>query len=287
MSMAGRNGGDRLRGFTLVELLVVVAIVSLLIALLLPSLRQATEQARIAVCASNLHQWGHALTGYSADNHGLTMGSARFSNYPEHQSAQSVRRFPDYISIKPTKEGEWNVERINPYINFAFDPERRTAGRILICPSTDVAWYAEQIQAAWVTWETPRNFTHVPYSYYGRVNEWAQYTRNSAPQDLTESRLTGGRLVMSDVLVLGRSGGSQPNFRYNHGIYGWAYNWTGHPAYIDFDEPEIAGSNRLFGDGAVRWKSRGAFPIEHMQTPTNYPDGWIERNNDIDSAHYY
>ena len=43
-------------GFTLVELLVVIAIIALLAALLLPALSQARQQARTARCVSNLRQ---------------------------------------------------------------------------------------------------------------------------------------------------------------------------------------------------------------------------------------
>ncbi len=54
-----------LRAFTLVELLVVVAIISLLIAILLPTLSGAREGAKRAVCLSNLRTIGDALTSYA------------------------------------------------------------------------------------------------------------------------------------------------------------------------------------------------------------------------------
>jgi prepilin-type N-terminal cleavage/methylation domain-containing protein len=44
------------RAFTLIEVLVVVAIIALLVAILLPSLRNAREEARSAVCASRMRQ---------------------------------------------------------------------------------------------------------------------------------------------------------------------------------------------------------------------------------------
>jgi prepilin-type N-terminal cleavage/methylation domain-containing protein/prepilin-type processing-associated H-X9-DG protein len=57
-------------GFTLVELLVVVAIIGVIISLLLPSLRKARLAAYETVCISNMHQWGIAMQMYVDANHG-------------------------------------------------------------------------------------------------------------------------------------------------------------------------------------------------------------------------
>ncbi len=92
----------RRAGFTLIEILVVVAVIALLVAILVPSLRQAREQAKTAVCGSNLKTTGHAVFYYTEDNRG---------------------HFPD--------SGEW-AERVHLYVERLRSGTKRFDDRLLL-----------------------------------------------------------------------------------------------------------------------------------------------------------
>jgi prepilin-type N-terminal cleavage/methylation domain-containing protein/prepilin-type processing-associated H-X9-DG protein len=69
--------GAAARGFSLIELLVVIGIIALLLALLFPALRRARQQSVTVKCRSNLQQIGQALLLYANNNDGWIFPPSR------------------------------------------------------------------------------------------------------------------------------------------------------------------------------------------------------------------
>lgn len=67
--LKNRHRNDR-KGFSLVELMVVIAIIVILVFLSFVGISRARASARSAVCTSNLRQIGSAMIAYTIDNNG-------------------------------------------------------------------------------------------------------------------------------------------------------------------------------------------------------------------------
>lgn len=130
----GRTG-DLHRGFTLIEILVVVAIIALLISILLPSLRAAREQARRTVCAANLNQQHVGLRSYSIDYKGYLPWRGWFS-YTISETQREA-----YGTGSNTTKTLVNLAMImGKHLGMSKTPNRQSVlGKewdILYCPST-------------------------------------------------------------------------------------------------------------------------------------------------------
>ncbi len=100
---------NRKRGFTLIEILVVISIIAILAALLLPTLSRAREQARRTVCINNIKQIG--LSAYMfAQNRGG-------SSFYEDETTNDIWRLNSKVSLG------------------ILIPDFVTNTRILYCPS--------------------------------------------------------------------------------------------------------------------------------------------------------
>lgn len=79
----------RLRGFNLIELLVVISVLALLSAILIPIVNAVRDSARTTKSLSNLRQMASAMQMYSSDNNGL-YPIGYFNPAPEDSDGNSI-----------------------------------------------------------------------------------------------------------------------------------------------------------------------------------------------------
>ncbi len=112
----------RRRGFTLVELLVVIGIIALLIGILLPALNKAREQANRVACMSNLKQIGNAYIMYINANKGWLPSTPK----------TGAGVFEDAIWWQVARIDDIGFGGMGPYLNLSKDNTK-----VLRCPSDD------------------------------------------------------------------------------------------------------------------------------------------------------
>ena len=124
-------------GFTLIEVLAVLAILGLLIALLLPAVHSAREAARRVQCLNNLHQMGIALHAYHEVHASFPHGLAAGMTAPGTLSNQPCLGWAPYLF--PYLEQSQVYNALNLDLNALAFKQQSTAFRsridVLLCPS--------------------------------------------------------------------------------------------------------------------------------------------------------
>jgi len=148
-------------GFTLIELLVVIAVIALLMGILMPALRAARGQARMAACAAQLRQYGLAWAQYAGDNDGFNIEYA-----PSSQWASGgfwFYQLGPYFSAKDFAKGQGDT--------------RRGVMKILRCPAAAV-------------WRNPYNDTSPLYGAHDLAWRWRAQVGDQGREEVHEGSYT-------------------------------------------------------------------------------------------------
>lgn len=177
------------KAFTLVELLVVVAIIALLLGILLPALSKAKEVARRSVCMSSLNQMSTATFAYATANKGWT---------PDWGGVNADDAHPWYNASRNLQKSGVGPVVIGKTMEYEFLPENPA---ITYCPSRDPEGrYAERARDyGWISWGSDQTNWEL-----GRTVEYS-YQHRLARQlgDVDAGEAFGGDLAIVDNFRLG------------------------------------------------------------------------------------
>ena len=98
-------------GFTLIEVLVSIAIIGILIALMVPAVQKVRESANRVHCQNNLKQIGLAVHGYHGNAHRLPLGAKNDRPVP-----LTAPRTTYLLELYPYLEQEATYRRFDPHV---------------------------------------------------------------------------------------------------------------------------------------------------------------------------
>lgn len=128
-------------GFSLIDLLVSIAVITVLIGLLMPSVAQVREAARRVICASNVRQHGLGIAMYADDFHGF-LPYSKYSNVARSSSQQYQ---PELTTMLRSEDdpGQWDG------LGVMFAQEYIDAPGVFYCPSHHGQHYFADYASQW------------------------------------------------------------------------------------------------------------------------------------------
>jgi prepilin-type N-terminal cleavage/methylation domain-containing protein/prepilin-type processing-associated H-X9-DG protein len=240
------------RGFTLVELLVVIGIIALLIAMLLPAMNLAKEQAKRAQCGSSLHNAGMALHMYANDNKG---------KLPQH-AGNSYWLFDIPI---PTRDAmlKCGARRANFYC--PSNADLQNDDRLWAFPTGVDS--SSVHSATGYQWLMKRYNAPMPPLLHGRkyVEKITERIRFTLPGNQSVE-LRPAEVEIGTDMVQSRGAAGTPGENFSGSLGG--HPLPHHTAHMRGNK--AAGGSILFLDGHVEWRDLKAMRVWHQHSGNNY-----------------
>lgn len=167
-----RHRSSGARGFTLVELLVVIGIIALLISILLPSLSKAREQAQSVKCKSNMRQIYMGCFMFAQDNKSRLPRGAKIEDVAAgNPNAWKLEKSLAWLMAgqgagdRTTSVGQADFDRGGLWTYMGVTGSARP--QVLLCPSDSDANDPIRYGGSIMMPKSPRNFT---YAFNGEIN---------------------------------------------------------------------------------------------------------------------
>jgi prepilin-type N-terminal cleavage/methylation domain-containing protein len=255
------------KAFTLVEVLVVVAIIAMLVAILLPSLNRAREQARSAVCLANLRTLGVACHGYLlSERNKFCWGAVYPPNRALRPNEDPWGMVTYYFGGNSANGYPADKRPLNRYVQNTVHWGDKSDLRVYACPSDKGAREDDD-----ATGKFGSKTAYVSYgtSYQSNQN-WRFFSEKAeGAADTPEGSVRRFQLVNRIIYILERKGPSRALLLYEDGA-DWALT-TADKLPDGFQVPTWHGRpnvhNVLFLDGRAEslyidfTKNRTALPL--------------------------